>query len=232
MSSLQAVAMGLVIVFLDVGPDGWDWVADPIGWVLVLMGLSPLKELLPGHRGAVVTAWLCLVVSVLIFPPDSVDAIDPTLGWLFSVPTIAFCFLLCDALADAPDESLPARGASWAVRFRWLRAAFVVVGVLPLLVYLLDWEWLTIPTTVAAVLTNITLVFTVWAAGGETRDGDTADRLAAIRERAQAKAADAPVMASKPQEPPEPPQRGSRKKRDQGFDAEAVKRRARKARGE
>ena len=116
--------MGLVIVFLDVAPGGWDWIADPLGWVLVLMGLSPLKELVPGHVGIVVSAWVCLVVSVLVFPPDSVATLDPSLGWLFSLPTIGFCFLLSDALADCTPDSL-------AVRFRWLRAAFVVVGVLP-----------------------------------------------------------------------------------------------------
>src|SRR3712207_3953408 len=125
--------MGLVIVFLDVGSNGWDWVADPVGWVLVLMGLAPVKELLPGHGGAVAVglvivfvdvgsngwdgvgvrvdwvlvlmgvarvkellpghggvfaaAWGCLAVSVLTLPPNSVDSITPTLGWLFSLPT-------------------------------------------------------------------------------------------------------------------------------------------------
>ena len=104
--------MGLVIVFLDVGSGGWDWIADPFGWVLVLFGLAPLKERLPAHRGAVVSAWVCLVVSVIILPPDSVDTIDPTLGWLFSLPTIAFCFVLCDALDDTPTSLPPGRGAS------------------------------------------------------------------------------------------------------------------------
>lgn len=229
--------MGLVIVFLDVGADGWDWVADPIGWVLVLMGLSPLKEIVPGHRGAVLGAWLCLAVSVVTFPPDSVDILDPTLGWLFSLPTIAFSFVLCDALADA--EALPAgRGVPLAARFRWLRVAFVVVGVLPLLVYVVGWEWLTIPTAVAAVLTNITLVLSVWAAGDEPEDTDAEERLAALRARREGKSSTArsagkPVTrrAAKPPAPtPEPVEGGKRKKEGGGFDAEAVKRRVRKER--
>ena len=43
MAALQTVAMGLVLVFLDVQPSGWDWIPDPLGWVLVLLGLSGLK---------------------------------------------------------------------------------------------------------------------------------------------------------------------------------------------
>jgi hypothetical protein len=211
-SSLQAVAMGLVIVFLDVGPGGWDWIADPIGWVLLLIGLSPLKERVPNQTGLVVAGWVCLVVSVLVFLPDSVATLAPFLGWLFSLPTIGFCFLLCDSL----EESTP---ASLAVRFRWLRWAFVVVAVLPFLVFVVGWEWLTIPTAVVAVLTNIVMVFTVWAAG----DDDEQDE-------PETKPVRKPVREEPPA--PEPKAGGRRKKRDQGFDAEAVKRRVRRERGE
>lgn len=160
MTSLQTVAMGMVIVFLDVGPSGWDWVADPLGWVLVLIGLAAVKELLPNYGGVSFAAWLCLGVSIVIWPPGSVAKIDESLGWLFSLPTIAFCFLICDALQDLLQGSL-------ATRFRWLRVAFVVVGALPVLVYGGGWEWLTVPTAVAAVLVNVVLVLSLWAAGDE-----------------------------------------------------------------
>ena len=220
--------MGLVIVFLDVGSNGWDWIADPIGWVLVLLGLAPVKERLPGYAGVAVAGWFCLLVSVLIFPPGSVDSIDESLGWLFSLPTIAFCFLLSDALADCTPRSL-------ALRFRWLRVVFVVVGVLPFLVFVIGWDWLTIPAAVVAVLTNVVLVLTVWAAGDEPEELGGADTLAALRSRQRAKEKDgarstppAPDRASP--EPVEPPK--ARRKKEPGFDAEAVKRRARQARGD
>ena len=64
----------------------------------MLLGLAAVKDGSPAHRGLSVTAWVCLAVSVLIFPPDSVATIDDSLGWVFSLPTIACCFLLCDAL--------------------------------------------------------------------------------------------------------------------------------------
>lgn len=163
MAALQTVAMGLVIVFLDIQPSGWDWIADPLGWVLVLLGLPALKELVPNHRGLTVTAWLCLAVDVLIWPPGSVAKIDESLGWLFSVPTIGFCFLICDALMDVTEDSV-------ATRFQWLRYAYVAMAVLPLLVYWVGLEWLTIPAAVLAVGANVVLLFTLWAAGDEEED--------------------------------------------------------------
>ena len=47
---LQAVAMGLVIVLLGATVSGYDLLADPVGWLLVLVGLATLP--VPGPRGA------------------------------------------------------------------------------------------------------------------------------------------------------------------------------------
>lgn len=199
--------MGLVIVFLDVGSGGWDWVPDPVGWILVLLGLAPLKERLRGYAGLVALAWGCLAVSVLTLPPDSIDSITPTLGWLFSLPTIAFAVLLCGSLAAAGDGSR----VTW---FRVLGGFFVVVALLPPLVYLVGLEWLTIPAAVAAVLVNIAMVFSTWGAGDE----DDTDEEPEWRRRKMERASSAAVDS------------GGHRKRDQGFDAEAVKRRARRAR--
>ena len=175
MGALQTVAMGLVLVFLDVSPSGWDWIPDPLGWVLVLLGLNPLKELLPNHTGTTVTAWLCLVVDVVIWPPGSVAKVDDSIGWLFSVPTIAFCFLVCDALTDRTE------GTQQAV-FRWLRNGYVVVAVVPLLVYWVGWERLTTPAAVVAVVANVVLVVALWSAG-EEEDDEEEDPLTRIRRR-------------------------------------------------
>ena len=160
MGALQTVAMGLVIVFLDIGASGWDWVADPVGWVLVLIGLAALKEVLPSYRGLLVTGWVCLGIALLTWTPDSVANLGEGFGWVFSLPTLAFCFVLCDAAMEVT-------GGTLAPRFDALRWAFVAVGALPLLVLGVGWEWLTIPTAILAVLTNVVLVFTLWAAGDE-----------------------------------------------------------------
>jgi hypothetical protein len=213
--SLQTVAMGLIIVFVDVGSGGWDWVTDPVGWVLVLLGLAPVKERLPAYPGVVISAWVCLVVSVLTLPPDSVDMIDPTLGWLFSLPTLAFCFLLCDSLADVTDGGL-------AVRLRLLRFVFILLAVLPGLVYLGGLEWLTIPAAVVAVVANVTLVLSSWSAGDEDEEEWK------LPDRDSRSKPVAPPVGSEATEP------AKRKVKDQGFDAEEVRRRARarRSRGE
>src|SRR4051812_3928550 len=152
--------MGLVIVFLDVGPSGWDWVADPIGWVLVLIGLAGVREVLVSYRALSVTAWICLGISLLTYSPSSVRTLDPVLGWLFSLPTVALCFLCCDALMDVTGDSLRRR-------FDVLRWCFVAVGALPLLLYGVGMDFLTVPIAVAAVVVNIALVVVLWSAGAE-----------------------------------------------------------------
>ena len=59
--------------------------------VPVLLGLSAIREVVPNHRGLVITAWVCLAVSVIIYPPDSVATLDDSLGWVFSLPTVVWC---------------------------------------------------------------------------------------------------------------------------------------------
>ena len=192
MISLQTVAMGLVIVFLDVPPTGYDWIADPIGWVLVLLGLAAAKEALPSYRGLSITAWVCLAVSVLVWPPSSVATIDDSLGWVFSLPTLAWCFLVCDSLHDALE---------WERKgtFFWLRNVFVVVALLPLAVYVAGADWLTVPAAVLAVAANVVLVFLLFTTPLDDRaaadlaegtdEGTGAAAAAALRARNAAKAA-------------------------------------------
>ena len=159
MTSLQTVVMGLVIVFLDIPPDGYDWIADPIGWCLVLLGIAALDDRLPNRRGLVVTAWACLAFSVVSWPEGSPATLTPVLGWLFSLPTLAWCFLVSDAVADAVEG-----------RLRWvmlgLRNAFLVVAPLPGLVYLADQDWLSTPAEVLILVANVTLIFALSSASG------------------------------------------------------------------
>jgi hypothetical protein len=173
-AALQTVAMGLALVFLDIEPSGWDWVPDPLGWILVLLGLSGLKEHLPNHTGINVTAWLCLAVDVIIWPPGSVAKVDESIGWLFGIPTIAFCFLICDALTDVLD------GTGQSI-FRWIRNSYVVLAVLPLLVWWVGLDWLELPATIAAVAVNVALVLALWAAGDEEEEEN--EVIARIREK-------------------------------------------------
>lgn len=211
MTSLQTVVMGLVIVFLDIPPDGYDWIADPVGWVLVLLGLADLGSHLPNHRGLVVTAWACLAFSVVSWPEGSPATLTPVLGWLFSLPTLAWCFLVCDAVSDAVEG-----------RLRWvllgLRNAFLLVAPLPGLVYLADQDWLSTPAEVLILVANLSLLLALGSASG--RPG-TADPEPDPRGTPTPR----PSRAVPPASVPEP----ARKPRQKtvGFSAAEAKRRAR-----
>jgi hypothetical protein len=157
---LQSVALGLIVVFLDLPPDGPDWVADPIGWLLVLVGIAAVREQLTDYGYLQVTAWVCLALSVVTWPPDSVPYLDDTLGWAFSLPTLAFCYLLADSLTDVTEPDL-------AQRFRVLCWMYALVAALPLLVLLAGWEWLETPSRVLTILVHVVMVISLFGASDE-----------------------------------------------------------------
>ena len=158
MKELQTVALGLVVVFLDVGSP--DWVADPLGWLLVLVGIAAVKERITDYGYLLVTGWVCLALSVVTWPPDSVPHLDDTVGFFFSLPTLAFCFLLSDSLTDVTRPDL-------ATRFRVISWVYALVTVLPLLPLLVDWEWLGTPAQVLAIVVNVVLVISLFSASDE-----------------------------------------------------------------
>lgn len=211
MSALQTVVMGLVIVFVDVPPDGFDWVADPFGWLLVVIGLAPLRQAVPNHTGLAVTAWICLAFAVVSWPEGSPATLGPVIGWLFSIPTLAWCFLVCDAVADATEGGL-------RVALLGLRNAYAVVVPLPGLVYLGGVDWLATPAEVLILGANVLLLVALWAASsrpglsedsGRTRAERRADR------EARSRAPEAPTTPRKP------------RAETVGFSAEEAKRRSR-----
>lgn len=161
MQSLRTVATGLVVVFLAVVADGYDLLADPLGWILVLVGLAPLHEVLPRHRAVTAAALLSLVVSVLTWVPDWAAGravrTDESLGWLVSLPALAFAYLLADALSTR-------LAAPWTVRFAALKWGFLLAAVLPVLVYGAGWQWLVAPTGLLVAVLDVLLVVWLWSA--------------------------------------------------------------------
>ena len=155
---LQTLALGLVVVFLDVSTP--DWIADPIGWVLVLVALAAVRERLPDHRQVSLAGWTCLALSVVTWPESSVAHLDGWLELLFSLPTLAFCFLLCDSLRDV---TAPAHRP----RFAALCWAYALLVVAPVVVYGFEQEWLSTPSSVVAVAVNVALVLVLVGASDE-----------------------------------------------------------------
>jgi hypothetical protein len=138
MSPLQRIAMGLVIVFgkatFPANPHpGWkvyDGLADPIGWILVIAGVTTLVR--ADQRFAVLRwpAWIAGAVSVPLWVPQISHHLDDANSWAASLPQLAFCILMSKqvaegaALHDPPDAYV-------AKRFGLLLWAFVVITVLP-----------------------------------------------------------------------------------------------------
>ena len=103
MRPLQSIGLGLVLVVLDasVGDPGLDLVPDPLGWVLVLLGVRRLPARV-GHRSLLLglAAVAGLVSLVLWVPPlaGQVRGLDESLRWVLDLPTPGFVLLLALAL--------------------------------------------------------------------------------------------------------------------------------------
>ena len=153
--------MGLVIVYLVAGLDGWDLLADPAGWLLVLLGLAGLKDQLPGHGAVTGAALVSLVAATLTWVPDwaigRAVREDESLGWLVSLPALAFGYLLADSLG----ARLP---APWTSRFTLLKWGFVLAAALPVLIYGAGWDWLVPPTGLLVFVVDVLLVWWLWSA--------------------------------------------------------------------
>jgi hypothetical protein len=155
---LQTLALGLVVVFVDVSTP--DWVADPLGWILVLVALAAIREQLPDYRQVSLAAWTSLALSVVTWPESSVAHLDGWLELLFSLPVLAFCFLLCDSLIDVTTPE-------HAARFRALCWTFALLVLAPAAIYGLEWDWLETPATIVGVVADLALVLVLVGASDE-----------------------------------------------------------------
>ncbi|GAB6984494.1 hypothetical protein [Nocardioides pyridinolyticus] len=113
MKPLPWIAMGLVIVALSAQARGVDLLADPVGWLLVLLGVHRF-----GRLPSAVTwlALVALVVSGFLWWPGAADALadrDPALVWAASVPELATMAALCAGLARVAGPAGDRRARAW-----------------------------------------------------------------------------------------------------------------------
>jgi hypothetical protein len=149
MSPLQKIAMGLVIVLVpanfphDPHPawQFYDALPDPIGWLLVLLGVRALRD----HLDVDVVRWLgwvALVVSVpLWFPqvnhllvPEYNHSIEVSFQWFLSLPQTVFGLALARTIGRRAETERP-RDRFVAGRFGVLTWALAAVIVLPVVAY-------------------------------------------------------------------------------------------------
>ncbi len=129
---LQGVAMGLVIILLTAAVHGYDLLADPLGWLLVLAGLSTLP--VPQRGSLQGLATLSLVVSsVLWFPGfrDALNVTDLALAWAAGLPELVTLIVLAHGLAQVARTAGDHRARTW---LQTTRTLLVAVAVLPAVV--------------------------------------------------------------------------------------------------
>lgn len=152
--------MGLLVVALAARVEGYDLVADPLGWLLVLRGVHGLPRTLPWRDTVVFLAGLALAVSVTLWFPALVDGLadaDDSLLWAANLPQIAFVAALCAALARVTTDAGDRTAASW---LRTGCTLTVAAGLFPIVVYTVEPDLLVpllLLATVALVLVIVLL---------------------------------------------------------------------------
>lgn len=166
MKPLQSVAMGLVVVVLSAPFHGYDALPDPLGWMLVLLGVSALPTGLL-HRGNLLALAVLagLVGAVLWIPPvhSGLEDADPSLAWAASLPQIAFTVLLCHALAKLAAEADDPRATRWLA---FTRTAAIAVGLLPVLVFGAGVDSLELTSYLAAGVVAVLLIWLLFTYSG------------------------------------------------------------------
>ena len=160
--------MGLLIVVMSARFHGFDALADPLGWLLVLLGLRDLPADL-AHRSRLRTlAALAGVVSAVLWFPSVTDALydrDASLGWAANLPQLVFTALLCHVLAARAATASDARAARWLAVSR---TGTIVVGLLPVLVFGAGMASLEAPSYLAAGLVAIAVIWQLFAWSGRS----------------------------------------------------------------
>ena len=179
MKPLQSVAMGFVFIALYARLNGYDLYADPVGWVLVLLGVRRLPADTPFRGPLVYAGAVAAAVSVPLWLPsvrDALAAADPSLGWAADLPAFAFTALLCHALAVAAKEAGDVKPAQWLAL---VRTVVVAVAVLPVLVFGGGISGLADPAALAAQAVYVVLVWLLFSYSGRPWAGAPVDESAA-----------------------------------------------------
>lgn len=150
MTALQKIAMGILITILRAPVPAhpnpawrvYNLLPGPIGWLFVLAGLRALAGTAVRTQRPRLLAVLALVVSVPLWFPEVSHLLDPkynpgvsrSWSWLAMLPAAVFAILLTHELGRVAATNKP-RDPMPEMVFGALRVIFVVVAVLPAIVY-------------------------------------------------------------------------------------------------
>lgn len=162
MKPLQAVGLGLVLLALgpaDAEPGTFDPLPDPLGWLLVLVGLHGLAGALDERRLPLLRflGVVALGFSIALVVPAVARWLetDPSLGWSADVPRFAFFAVLCHQLSQS---ALKGRSTAGASCFSISALALLFVIAAPPLAFGAGWDGVGTAGEVAAQAVQIALV--------------------------------------------------------------------------
>lgn len=134
MRPLSLLAVGLLLVLVDLSINDIDLVADWVGWLVVLLACAGLPpQLAPGRLAGV--AAVALLVSALVWIPGAlvdVESVPTSIAWAISLPEVVFGMLLAVAMARAAGRAGDESARGW---WRLVIAGLVVVLLLPPVVF-------------------------------------------------------------------------------------------------
>lgn len=153
---LLLVFLGLVIIQVRAGFNGFDALPDPLGWLIIALACRALPADVP-RRGMVIgTALFSAAVSVGLWPDewnDQVRDLDESLLWAITLPGIAWSILFCMAVAHLARPELVS-----SLLWQYLAIAFVVTAVLPVLVFGGGADWLESTYAAVSALAQLSLL--------------------------------------------------------------------------
>ncbi len=166
MSPLQKIAMGLVVVvgfaYVPARPSpSWahyDVLADPLGWLLVVLGTVALTRADPAYSASRWLAAVAGVVSVPMWFPQLHHRLDASGEWFVSLPQLLFCLFLAREIGIQGALRTP-RDPYVAKRFGLLVWGFAIITVLPVLALGGGLSQLEAPTQLVSIVLNVAFVW-------------------------------------------------------------------------
>ncbi|GAB3853330.1 hypothetical protein GCM10028801_05780 [Nocardioides maradonensis] len=160
MRPLGLIGYGFLFVAIKVKFGDVDVMVDPLGWVLVLLGLRRLARTvdLPATMALTYLGILALLCSGPLWWPAtarSLEAGDPAVLWSVGLGELLFSAVLCHAMATLAQEAKEGAALVW---FRICEAGLVVGAVTPPLYFGAHLSWLKGVGDLGAVLQLVVLV--------------------------------------------------------------------------
>lgn len=136
----------------------YDALPDPVGWVLVLLGVHALVRGRPHFDVLRLPALVAAVVSVAVWFPQLSHRLSDSGAWALSLPQLAFSFLLARAIAEQGLEQEPV-DTYVSKRFGLLMWGFAVLAALPPIAIGGNVTALDDVTVTAALVVNVAFVY-------------------------------------------------------------------------